>query len=172
MARSKKQEFFPKHNLGKVKGFSIHIQDIRYYGVHQGFKIWVNGIKYPIGRGQFYTTENQNMAIENAINSHLHTPSSSIRPTSLLGGKKRVEPTMVFSPRVKLIDEGDFKSVKIDNKKYWAGDEVSTAVAKNVLALGNLLYKDDDEKIYEYNGQFIAVDNSGLTYMIYYLVPM
>ena len=94
---NKKQEFYPKVHVGHRRGFSIHTQDIRYYGVHQGFKAWVGGLKYPRGKGQFYTAENQEVAIDNAIDDHLHAAGLSLKSAiitkdwSMFGGKKQDE---------------------------------------------------------------------------------
>jgi len=106
---NKKQEFFPKTHVGNRRGFNIHIQDIRYYGVHQGFKVWVGGFKYPMGRGQFYTTESQSVAIESAINDHLHAAGTSMKGKlieedfSLFGGQKQSKASI--NSRIKYYQE-------------------------------------------------------------------
>ena len=61
------QEFYPKKSVGKSRGRKVEVQDIRYYGYHQGFKVWIDGVKYPKARKEWYTTNNQQTAINQAF---------------------------------------------------------------------------------------------------------
>lgn len=39
-----------------------------YFGYLQGFKVWLDGVKYPRKRGYFYTAMKQEAAIKDAQN--------------------------------------------------------------------------------------------------------
>ena len=41
-----------------------------YFGVKQGYKIYINGKKYPLKYAHFYTSLNKNDAINDAINDY------------------------------------------------------------------------------------------------------
>ena len=40
----------------------------KYFGYLQGYKVYINGKKYPLQHGYFYTSMNKNDAINDAIN--------------------------------------------------------------------------------------------------------
>lgn len=64
---SNHQQLYPRKSIGKNRGRKVDIQDIRYYGYHQGFKVWIDDVKYPRAKGEFYTTNNQQTAINQAF---------------------------------------------------------------------------------------------------------
>jgi len=45
----------------------IKVIAIRYYGYHQGYKVYVNGKKYPRKFGHFYATPNKEKAVKSAL---------------------------------------------------------------------------------------------------------
>ncbi len=45
----------------------IRIRTIRYFGYKQGYKVYIDGKKYPLERGHFYTHMNRGDAISAAI---------------------------------------------------------------------------------------------------------
>ena len=51
-----------------VRGdLTVKYQDMRYFGYLQGFKVWVNGVKYPRQHGYWYTDMEAHPAIERAL---------------------------------------------------------------------------------------------------------
>ena len=50
-----------------TKNYNIKFDEIYYYGSFQGYKIYLDNIKYPIKRGYFYTDHNLLKAILKAI---------------------------------------------------------------------------------------------------------
>ena len=45
----------------------IQVKEHRYYGYKQGYKVIIDGIKFPLKRGYFYTTMKADEAKELAI---------------------------------------------------------------------------------------------------------
>tara|TARA_Y100001973_G_scaffold103361_1_gene170448 strand:- start:180 stop:461 length:282 start_codon:yes stop_codon:yes gene_type:complete len=48
--------------------YNIKFNDVYYLGVFQGQKIYINNKKYPLKHGHFYTSNNLNKNILNALN--------------------------------------------------------------------------------------------------------
>ena len=49
------------------KGYQIEAYDHVFFDVNEGVKIKVNGVKFPIGKGEHYATSNERQAIDWAI---------------------------------------------------------------------------------------------------------
>ena len=50
-----------------MKKTKIRALAVKYYGYHQGYKIYINGIKYPKAKGHFYATKDKKKAIKSAL---------------------------------------------------------------------------------------------------------
>lgn len=46
---------------------NVKTEAINYYGYLQGFKVFIDGQKYPKNKGEWYTTLNEKQAIKNAL---------------------------------------------------------------------------------------------------------
>jgi len=45
----------------------IKFKEVLYFGYRQGFKIFINGIKYPLKRGFYYTSMTKEKALSDCL---------------------------------------------------------------------------------------------------------
>ena len=54
----------------------IKTKEMRYFGYLQGFKVWINGKKYPRERGHWFTSMKRTGAIRHALQEKNRIPLS------------------------------------------------------------------------------------------------
>jgi len=63
----KNYKFKPEEIAQASADARIKAASHKYYGYHQGYKVNVQGVKYPRAKGHFYATSNPSQAIKSAI---------------------------------------------------------------------------------------------------------
>lgn len=59
---------FKNYPVREISGHKVHVTAVYYFGCLQGYKVKIDGIKYPEKSGHWYTELNLTKAIHNAFN--------------------------------------------------------------------------------------------------------